>query len=53
MIMFDRETESWWQQAIGEAIVGDLTGAELETLPSWMESWDDIPDPQPRRVGDG
>ena len=40
MIMYDRETESWWQQAIGEAIVGDLTGTELETLPSWMESWE-------------
>lgn len=40
MIMFDRETESWWQQAIGTAIVGDLTGAELDALPSWMESWD-------------
>ncbi|WP_296432136.1 DUF3179 domain-containing protein, partial [Yoonia sp.] len=40
MIMFDRETESWWQQAIGEAIVGDLTGTELQTLPSWMESWE-------------
>lgn len=39
MIMFDRETESWWQQAIGEAIVGALTGTELQTLPSWMESW--------------
>jgi len=40
MIMFDRETESWWQQAIGEAIVGDLTRTELQTLPSWMESWE-------------
>ena len=39
MVMFDRETESWWQQAIGEGIVGDLTGVELQTLPSWMESW--------------
>jgi hypothetical protein len=38
MIMYDRETESWWQQAIGEAIVGDLTDTELQTLPSWMES---------------
>lgn len=42
MIMFDRETESWWQQAIGEAIVGDLTGTELQTLPSWMESWSEF-----------
>ena len=39
MVMYDRQTESWWQQAIGEAIVGELTGMELETLPSWMESW--------------
>ena len=39
MIMYDRETESWWQQAIGEAVVGDLNGTELDTLPSWMESW--------------
>lgn len=39
MIMYDRQTESWWQQAIGEAIVGDLTGTELQSLPSWMESW--------------
>ena len=40
MVMYDRETESWWQQAIGEAIVGDLTGTELKQLPSWMESLD-------------
>ncbi|WP_377506315.1 DUF3179 domain-containing protein [Octadecabacter sp. R77987] len=39
MVMYDRQTESWWQQAVGEAIVGDLTGTELQTLPSWMESW--------------
>lgn len=40
MIMYDRETQSWWQQATGDAIVGSLTGTELQTLPSWMESWD-------------
>ena len=39
MVMFDRETQSWWQQAIGEAIVGDLTGRKLKALPSWMESF--------------
>lgn len=39
MIMYDRETHSWWQQAIGTAIVGDLTGTQLTALPSWMESW--------------
>jgi len=39
MIMYDRETESWWQQAIGEGIVGEMTGEELEQLPTWMEGW--------------
>ena len=40
MVMYDRETQSWWQQAIGEGIVGQMTGVELRQLPSWMESWD-------------
>lgn len=39
MVMYDRETESWWQQAIGEGIVGEMTGAELTQIPAWMESW--------------
>lgn len=39
MVMFDRETESWWQQATGVGIVGQMTGAELTVLPTWMESW--------------
>lgn len=39
MVMYDRETESWWQQAIGTGIVGEMTGTELTTLPTWMESW--------------
>lgn len=39
MVMYDRETESWWQQAIGTGIVGYFTGRDLKQLPSWMESW--------------
>ena len=39
MVMYDRETESWWQQAIGEGIVGEMTGVELTQLPTWMESY--------------
>lgn len=39
MIMYDRETQSWWQQAVGLGIVGQMTGAELTQLPTWMESW--------------
>ncbi|MDU8945685.1 DUF3179 domain-containing protein [Ovoidimarina sediminis] len=39
MVMYDRETQSWWQQALGEGIVGEMTGMRLEQLPTWMESW--------------
>lgn len=39
MVMYDRETESWWQQALGQGIVGHFTGTDLRQLPTWMESW--------------
>jgi hypothetical protein len=39
MVMYDRETESWWQQAMGEGIVGVHTGDRLKPVASWMESW--------------
>jgi hypothetical protein len=42
LVMWDRQTESWWQQFSGEAIVGDLTGTKLELLPSAIISWDDF-----------
>lgn len=42
MVMYDRETESWWQQAIGEGIVGVHTGDQLVQLPAWMESWEEF-----------
>lgn len=42
MIMYDRETESWWQQAIGTGIVGSHTGDTLTQLAGWMESWDEF-----------
>lgn len=39
MIMYDRQTESWWQQFTGEAIVGAMTGARLTMIPSLLQSW--------------
>jgi len=42
MVMYDAETQSWWQQALGEGIVGEMTGVELTQLPTWMESWDEF-----------
>lgn len=40
LVMYDRTTESWWQQFLGEAIVGELTGKKLKMLPSRLESWE-------------
>ncbi len=39
MVMYDRQSESWWQQALGEGIVGAHLGDRLTPLPSWMEGW--------------
>lgn len=39
MVMYDRQTESWWQQFLGEGIVGELTGKQLKMLPSRLESF--------------
>lgn len=47
MVMYDRETESWWQQAIGQGIVGAHMGTELDVLPTWMESWQSFLDRNP------
>lgn len=39
MVMYDRQTESWWQQYSGEAMVGAMTGATLKALPTRLESF--------------
>ncbi len=39
LVMYDRETESWWQQFTGDAIVGSLTGSKLQVIPSRLESF--------------
>lgn len=38
LVMYDRQTESWWQQFLGEGIVGHYTGTRLEMVPSRLES---------------
>jgi hypothetical protein len=42
LVMFDRQTESWWQQVTGEALVGDFTGTRLELLASSIVAWSDF-----------
>jgi hypothetical protein len=42
LVMYDRQTQSWWQQFGGEALVGELTGATLEQLPARLVAWADF-----------
>lgn len=42
LVMYDRQSESWWQQFTGEAIVGELTGETLKKLPARLESFADF-----------
>ncbi|MDP2060604.1 MAG: DUF3179 domain-containing protein, partial [Flavobacteriaceae bacterium] len=42
MIMFDNQTETWWQQLTGEGIAGKLNGTELKVIPSVVLSVSDF-----------
>ena len=39
LVMWDRQTQSWWQQLTGEAIAGELAGAQLRFVPAQIVSW--------------
>lgn len=39
LVMYDRQSESWWQQFTGEAIVGSHTGKALHMIPSRVEGF--------------
>ena len=47
LIMWDRQTQSWWQQLTGEAIAGELAGARLRVVPAQIVSWDVFADAYP------
>ncbi len=38
MVMYDRQTETWWQQFVGGGLIGQFAGRELTVLPSRVES---------------
>jgi len=50
MVMYDRQTETWWQQATGKGIVGDLTGAKLGFLPAQLIGLDQFAEAYPDGV---
>jgi hypothetical protein len=42
LVMYDRQTESWWQQFGGEALVGRYMGTRLRQLPARIIAWRDF-----------
>ena len=42
LVMYDRQTETWWQQLTGTGIVGEHAGRELVRLPAAIVSWRDF-----------
>ncbi len=40
LLMYDRQTETWWQQATGEGVVGRHATRRLEFYPVMMLPWD-------------
>ena len=42
LVMYDRQTESWWQQITGNAIVGEFAGTALRQIPAGIISYADF-----------
>jgi Protein of unknown function (DUF3179) len=47
LVMYDRQTESWWQQFGGRALVGELTGERLEQVPARIVAWSEFAQAHP------
>ena len=41
LVMYDRQTETYWSQLLGEAVEGELAGTKLEFVTSWFTTWDE------------
>jgi hypothetical protein len=47
LVMFDRKTETLWQQFTGKAIVGDYVGTNLKQIPSQIISFEQLKNSYP------
>lgn len=48
LLMYDRQTETWWQQATGEGVIGEYAGRELTFVPSPLLAWRDVKAQHPK-----
>jgi hypothetical protein len=42
LIMYDRQTESWWEQASGKAVIGSFTGTRLKFHSGSIIAWEEF-----------
>lgn len=42
LVMYDRQTGTWWQQLTGAGIIGEHAGRELVRLPAAIVAWNDF-----------
>lgn len=47
LVMYDRQTETWWQQVTGKGVIGELAGTTLTFLPSAIVGWAEFADRYP------
>ena len=47
LVMYDRQTETWWQQATGQGLIGEYAGEYLELVASPLVSWATFKDTHP------
>jgi len=42
LIMYDRQSETWWQQASGRGLIGEYAGRSLPLLPISILPWNEV-----------
>ncbi|MEX2497834.1 MAG: DUF3179 domain-containing protein [Wenzhouxiangellaceae bacterium] len=42
LLMYDRQTETWWQQFTGQALIGEYAGRHLEEYPANIVAFEDF-----------
>ena len=42
LVMYDRQTESWWQQITGRGLIGDYADVHLKKIPAQITSFEEF-----------
>jgi hypothetical protein len=50
LVVWDRQTETWWEQIPGEAVVGELTGYRLHFILAAIVAWESFATQHPDRL---